>query len=184
MEHAKVNLDKILIDVQNEKQELDQLKTIYDEQLIQLKRSTQSYNDKVNILESKIEKQNFKLQENQKEIDLGVKYQALVNRVLKGDKIKDVLKSIEQSFMSEKKKLEIKKEKKSTLKKGEKVNKEETIEFLRLKIIPGAFVKLKSNKEVGEVISVNKDKVIVAFGLLKMTVALTDLRIVFKRKNS
>ncbi len=184
MENVKVNLDKILVDVQNEKQELDQLKLMYDDQLIQLKRSKQSYTDKVNILESKIEKQNFKLNENQREIDLGIKFQALLNRVLKGDKIKDVLKSIEQYFVAEKKKLEIKKEKKDTLKKNNKVNKEETIEFLRKKIIPGAFVKLKSNKEVGEVITVNNDKVVVAFGLLKMTAKLTDLRVVFKRKKN
>lgn len=88
---------------------------------------------------------------------------------------KNTVKITESKLLSQSKK-RINKEKKSKLSKLE--------EIASKKIEPGDFVKLDNGNSVGQVISISNSKADVAFGLMRMQVNLSRLKITSKPKQS
>jgi DNA mismatch repair protein MutS2 len=180
----KVNMDKLLSELQREKTYLERLNNEHIEaQKIALD-SKQHFDELQNKYEAKIKVLNETTQVNNTFIVYGKKLKQYIDRFITRSKKKDInqplLEDIKKYISVEKNKIEESKrseELKANAKisakpqpKKQRVNEPKKDPYLRDKICVGSTVKLIETKQTGTIEAINGSQCIVVFGFLKMKV--------------
>ena len=180
----KVNMDKLLSELQREKTYLERLNNEHIEaQKIALD-SKQHFDELQNKYEAKIKVLNETTQVNNTFIVYGKKLKQYIDRFITRSKKKDInqplLEDIKKYISVEKNKIEESKrseELKANAKisakpqpKKQRVNEPKKDPYLRDKITVGSTVKLIETKQTGTIEAINGSQCIVVFGFLKMKV--------------
>ena len=163
-------VDQLLVDLQREKKEVEDKLEELDKRKTEVDRLMKSYADL-----------NRNLEFRRKKIKLDLKQQELQTAAKENKQIQKAIKEIrEAQNLEEAKKLAQKaKEERERLAKQVTNLKDEVFEPLESaaikKIEEGGFVKMREGGSIGKVETIKKNKAVVKFGALRMTVALRDL---------
>ncbi len=180
----KVNMDKLLSELQREKTYLERLNNEHIEAQKIAQDSKQHFDELQNKYEAKIKVLNETTQVNNTFIVYGKKLKQYIDRFITRSKKKDInqplLEDIKKYISVEKNKIEESKrseELKANAKisakpqpKKQRVNEPKKDPYLRDKITVGSTVKLIETKQTGTIESINGSQCIVVFGFLKMKV--------------
>jgi len=180
----KVNMDKLLSELQREKTYLERLNNEHIEAQKIAQDSKQHFDELQKKYEAKIKVLNDTTQVNNTFIVYGKKLKQYIDRFVTRSKKKDInqplLEDIKKYISVEKNKIEESKrteELKANAKisakpqpKKQRVNEPKKDPYLRDKIIVGSTVKLIETKQTGTIEAINGSQCIVVFGFLKMKV--------------
>lgn len=180
----KVNMDKLLSELQREKTYLERLNNEHIEAQKIAQDSKQHFDELQKKYEAKIKVLNDTTQVNNTFIVYGKKLKQYIDRFITRSKKKDInqplLEDIKKYISVEKNKIEESKrteELKANAKisakpqpKKQRVNEPKKDPYLRDKIIVGSTVKLIETKQTGTIEAINGSQCIVVFGFLKMKV--------------
>ena len=180
----KVNMDKLLSELQREKTYLERLNNEHIEAQKIAQESKQHFDELQKKYEAKIKVLNDTTQVNNTFIVYGKKLKQYIDRFVTRSKKKDInqplLEDIKKYISVEKNKIEESKrteELKANAKistkpqpKKQRVNEPKKDPYLRDKIIVGSTVKLIETKQTGTIEAINGSQCIVVFGFLKMKV--------------
>ena len=180
----KVNMDKLLSELQREKTYLERLNNEHIEAQKIAQDSKQHFDELQKKYEAKIKVLNDTTQINNTFIVYGKKLKQYIDRFVNRSKKKDInqplLEDIKKYISVEKNKIEESKrteELKANAKisakpqpKKQRVNEPKKDPYLRDKIIVGSTVKLIETKQTGTIEAINGSQCIVVFGFLKMKV--------------
>ncbi len=180
----KVNMDKLLSELQREKTYLERLNNEHIEAQKIAQESKQHFDELQKKYEAKIKVLNDTTQINNTFIVYGKKLKQYIDRFVTRSKKKDInqplLEDIKKYISVEKNKIEESKrteELKANVKisaktqpKKQRVNEPKKDPYLRDKIIVGSTVKLIETKQTGTIEAINGSQCIVVFGFLKMKV--------------
>ena len=180
----KVNMDKLLSELQREKTYLERLNNEHIEAQKIAQDSKQHFDELQKKYEAKIKVLNDTTQINNTFIVYGKKLKQYIDRFVTRSKKKDInqplLEDIKKYISVEKNKIEESKrteELKANAKisakpqpKKQRVNEPKKDPYLRDKIIVGSTVKLIETKQTGTIEAINGSQCIVVFGFLKMKV--------------
>ena len=180
----KVNMDKLLSELQREKTYLERLNNEHIEAQKIAQDSKQHFDELQKKYEAKIKVLNDTTQVNNTFIVYGKKLKQYIDRFVTRSKKKDInqplLEDIKKYISVEKNKIEESKrteELKANAKisakpqpKKQRVNEPKKDPYLRDKIIVGSTVKLIETKQTGTIEAINCSQCIVVFGFLKMKV--------------
>ncbi len=164
-------VDQLLIDLQREKQELEeQLERAKKDQL-QLDKLLKSYQQmssdlEVNRKRLKLEKKEWEMQRSARE---GKVFEKLVKQIKEEKNLEKAKKMAAQAKQKRLKNTEKVTELEEDLYYKEKQKQAKAIEV-------GDFVQLKTGGTTGKVVEINKNKVILEMGMIKMSVKLRDLK--------
>ncbi len=180
----KVNMDKLLSELQREKTYLERLNNEHIEAQKSAQDSKQHFDELQKKYEAKIKVLNDTTQVNNTFIVYGKKLKQYIDRFVTRSKKKDINQPLLEDFKKyisvEKNKIEESKrseELKANAKisakpqpKKQRVNEPKKDPYLRDKIIVGSTVKLIETKQTGTIEAINGSQCIVVFGFLKMKV--------------
>ena len=180
----KVNMDKLLSELQREKTYLERLNNEHIEAQKIAQDSKQHFDELQKKYEAKIKVLNDTTQVNNTFIVYGKKLKQYIDRFITRSKKKDINQPLLEDFKKyisvEKNKIEESKrteELKANAKisakpqpKKQRVNEPKKDPYLRDKIIVGSTVKLIETKQTGTIEAINGSQCIVVFGFLKMKV--------------
>ena len=192
VDHQKVNFDKVLVQLQMRKNELNRKNNQLTKNQKQLSKELETNRERFKKLSEKLDSINDK--GNQKLIEQGKKYLRLLASWQKNKNKKDILKHI--TIASEKLTEKERKEKEKIELERINANKEQRkIEKTNQKKIskeqakwapePGDMIKIGNGRQTGKVIVLdfNKGKGVVHFGMMK-TIVDIDKMVVVKKKNN
>lgn len=196
MERDVVNLDKTIVKLQQEKYEVEKLKT----DLAEKKGSVEDKRDNLKKLNEQLEQKLYNFQklyeEEHRKLQFGNKIEAFIDSYIKGrtrkDIVKDFVKILEQekfrkigSDKDESKRLQVVKRKITQQLKKKNIQERiaETNEKLEQKkkeerelwLKPGQRVRITGSTSVGTIEKIEKNKVIVNYGLFKTTIHPDEL---------
>lgn len=169
----KLKLSRLLAEVQDQKTKLeDQIQRSEHEEFLR-KMAKEKYHTLFNNWEEKINRERERKMELARLADFGKKYLRLMEDWQARNDRKEVIKRFIDGITAETKKQEI-------LRKQKKLDSYAEKKIARIKpaIKIGSKVKVLNSKEVGEVEDIKDEKVLVKFGILKMTVGMENLIIV------
>ncbi|MDR2204600.1 MAG: DNA mismatch repair protein MutS [Flavobacteriaceae bacterium] len=196
VEHDIVNLDKTIVKLQQEKFEVEKLKS----DLAEKRESVEDKRDNLQKLNTQLEQKLYNFQklyeEEHRKLQFGSKIENFINEYIKGvsrkDVVKDFVKLLEQekyrklgSDKSESKKLQVVKRKITQQLKKENVQEKiaETNEKLekekkeerQLWLKPGQRVRISGSTSVGTIEKISKNKATINYGTFKTTIAADEL---------
>jgi DNA mismatch repair protein MutS2 len=185
----KVNFDRVLVQLQARKNELNRKNRQFSKNQKLLSEELEKTKNEFDLLQRKLEELNDP--ENQKKIEYGNKYIRLLESYQKSKNKKDILKRIliasekwSESIRKEKAKDEaaLLKEKQSRIRKNKRERKKEKSE--KETWIPelGDMVKIGNGKQSGEIKEIKKGKALVHFGAMKTIIDLDKIVVVKKEK--
>ncbi len=187
----KVNFDRVLVQLQARKNELNRKNRQLSQNQKLLSKELDKTKNEFLLLESKLSELNDP--ENQKRIEHGNKYIRLIESYQKSKNKKDILKRIliasdkwAENIKKEKLKDESEKlkEKQSRIRKNKRERKKEKIEQEAWIPEVGDLAKIGSGKQSGEIMEIKKGKALVHFGAMKTIVDLDKIVVVKKEKGS
>lgn len=169
----KVDLNKLLAEVQQQKTKLNEALDKVEHQEFMKKMAKEKYDTLFNNWRDKVERDRDRKIELARLADFGMKYLRLMDDWNKNEDRKQVIKRFIDGITAEtKKRKELEKQKKLDSFAEKKVARIKPL----LKV--GSKVKILNGTEVGIVESIKEDKVIITFGILKMTVNIHNLELV------
>ena len=183
LDSKKVKLDKLLVTLQTKKNQLNRETHQLQQQRGKVQREIDSYKEEVERLAGIRDKLNT--DENQRLVELGQKYESLMEHWKKNRSKKELQKKViimaEKELEKERKEDEVeqlrqKKERIRAQKAQKKAGK--TSKKPRKPVEEGARVKMKGSKQAGTVESIQKDKAVVVFGMMKTIVPVKDLKVI------
>lgn len=189
----KLELDTLIADLQKDKSEVYHLKTDLTEAKEEAERAKQSFEDKQEHFERRLETQQKRIEANNKYLSHGKRMdQFIADFSMKGKKPNN-----EELFAEIKKYITIEKTKLLTAEK-KRIEKQKELERQRIApknrkykakatvnpIVEGSRVKLKTTRQIGEVLSIEGKEATVAFGIFKTKVDLQKLVYIDPKPNS
>ena len=185
----KVNFDKVLVQLQARKNELNRKNRQLSKNQKTLSEELKRTKEEFEYLQNKLEQLNDP--ENQKKIELGRKYIRLIESYQKSKNKKEILKRIiiasdkwAEGIKKEKLKDEaqVLKEKQSRVRKQKKEKRKQ--EIIQESWIPnvGDIIKIGSGKQTGEIKEIKKGKALVHFGAMKTIVDIEKVVVVKKEE--
>ena len=169
----KVDLNKLLAEVQQQKNKLNESLERVEHEEFMKKIAKEKYDTLFNNWRDKVERDRDRKIELARLADFGMKYLRLMEDWNKNEDRKMVIKRFIDGITAEtKKRKELEKQKKLDSFSEKKVARIKPL----LKV--GSKVKVLNGTEVGIVESIKEDKVIITFGILKMTVNIHNLELV------
>jgi DNA mismatch repair protein MutS2 len=170
VDKEKLKLNHLLADVQTQKAKLLEETERLEHETFLSKIAKEKYTVLFKQWEERIQKERERKIELARQADFGMKYLRLMEDWNEKKDRKEVIKRFIDGITAETKKQE-------TLKKQKKVDQfaKKKIERLKPKLVVGAKVRVLNGKEVGTVQEIRDEKVIVQFGLVKMTVGMQNL---------
>lgn len=185
----KVNFDKVLVQLQARKNELNRKNRQLSKNQKTLSEELKRTKEEFEYLQNKLEQLNDP--ENQKKIELGRKYIRLIESYQKSKNKKEILKRIiiasdkwAEGIKKEKLKDEaqVLKEKQSRVRKQKKEKRKQ--EVIQESWIPnvGDIIKIGSGKQTGEIKEIKKGKALVHFGAMKTIVDIEKVVVVKKEE--
>ena len=199
LQRQKVNLDKTLIQLQQQKYEIEKIRTDLTERLIE----SEQTNKEIEQTEKNIKKKLFDFQnlynEEQKYVQLGKKFDTFIKEYANGKTKKEIfalfMKIVEQEkfkIKKEEKPVVIGKKKKEILQKEVKkqLNNEEikteiketvqqveqeTIIQQRQKLVVGTKVKIKGSTSIGTIEKIEKDTLFINYGIFTTKINIFEV---------
>lgn len=187
IDQQKVNMDKLLSELQHEKTYFETLNKEHIEAQRLAEEARQHFTENRKRLEAKIQQQNEFMEQQSKFVNLGKKLKSFIDRFQGKSRKKDVnqalLEEIRKYLTFERAKLDDHLLKERTLQKAKTQHTKKKIEpekdtHQRHKIVLGSTVKLIETKQTGTVEDVNGDLITVSFGFLRMKVERQKLSFV------
>jgi DNA mismatch repair protein MutS2 len=182
LDHKKVNMDRLLNELQKEKTYLSQLNKDHIEAQEIAEESRLNYEESRSKLDEKLSQLRDRAEETSKLISLGEKLKSFINRFKTKGKGKNVnaelMADVKKYIAVEKSKIETVKQEvklKSQSKKKKDKPKKQSDQFHQSKIKKRSTVKLIATKQKGVVEEIENEDVTVAFGFMRMKVKLTNL---------
>jgi len=180
IDEHKVNMDRLLSELQREKTYLERLNKEHIEAQQTAEKSRVHFDQKRTILEQKINAQQQLLEKNNKFVNLGNKMAQFIQKyqlkARKKEANQPLIEEIKKYLIVEKSKIEdlklkeqVKIQQTSKAKAKKKVEPEKD-PFQRDKIVLGSTVKLIDTKQAGVVEEISGSSVLVSFGFLRMKV--------------
>ncbi len=181
IDEHKVNMDRLLSELQREKTYLEKLNNEHIEAQQLAEEARVSYNEKKKRFEEKLAQQQIAMERDNKYVNLGKKLKTFIDRYQTKTRKKDANQplieevkkyltvergKIEQAKLAEKLKSEVNANKPKKVKPG----KPEVDTYQRAKIKVGSVVKLIETKQSGTVEEISGTIVTVTFGFLRMKV--------------
>jgi DNA mismatch repair protein MutS2 len=166
----KLSLNRLLADVQREKNKITEQLQKLEEQTIATQKAEAKFEALQGKLNDKLEKSKEKQEEINKLVELGKKMNALAEEWQKNSDKKAIIKKFVDSLTAEKhkKQYQLAQEKKEN-------TKEKIIARVKKKIQVGGKVRLLKSHQTGIVQEIIKDKARVTFGNINSTVSLENL---------
>jgi len=183
LDDRKVNLDKLLITLQTKKNQLNKETHILQKEKSQIRKEIQVSKREAEKFREKQENLNFG--ENKRLIELGKKYESLMEEWRDRKKRKEIISKLtlasekEAARKKEKDEVEKLREKKERIRKqkeNRRKNQKENRNSAAKPIKVGDKVKLRDTKEPGVVEEIKKDKATVVFGMVRTIVPINKLR--------
>lgn len=181
----KVKMDRLLSDLQKEKNYFEKLNIEHQEAQRLAQQSKIKFEEKTKILSQKIEGLKEQNERNAKLVNLGSKLQQFIDQYTTGSRKKTINDGLLEDV---KKYLAVEKGKKEAIKKAERLKKLEAIkskkpkkikpeldEYQRHRIVVGSTVKMIATKQSGTVEEIKDDTVTVTFGFARMKVERNKL---------
>ena len=170
VDKEKLKLNHLLADVQTQKAKLLEETERLEHETFLSKIAKEKYTVLFKQWEERIQRERERKIELARQADFGMKYLRLMEDWNEKKDRKEVIKRFIDGITAETKKQE-------ALKKQKKVDQfaKKKIERLKPKLAVGAKVRVLNGKEVGTVQEIRDEKVIVQFGLVKMTVGMQNL---------
>ena len=181
IDEHKVNMDRLLSELQREKTYLEKLNHEHIEAQRTAEEARISYNEKKKRFDEKLAQQQIAMERDNKFVNTGKKLKSFIDRYQAKSRKKDANQplldeikkylavekgKIEQAKLSEKLKAEVNAKKP----KKQKAMQPETDPYQRDKIVAGSTVKLIETKQSGTVEEISGQMITVAFGFLRMKV--------------
>ena len=182
LDDRKVEMDRLLGELQREKTYLERLNNEHIEAQVLAQKAKNDYLDKKGRFEEKLKTQQETIEVNNKYINQGKKLKQFIDRFQAKNKKKDANKPL---FDEIAKYISLEKNKIEVVKQAEKIKREENNkvpvakrkkeiiqrdEFERAKIKVGSTVKLIATKQSGTVDEINGEMITVLFGFMRMKV--------------
>lgn len=169
----KITLDRMLMQLQKEQQELKKILTTLDKKQVEADQSKEKYNELYDKLKKKVEARKNLVDENVKFIDVGKKFLDIQKEWEKAADKKPIMAKLRRMLDAEKRKkldkrLQAKKEK----------TKAKVLEKKKEEIKVGSKVKLLNGKQIGVVEEIQSNRARVMFGNLKTLASLETLEVV------
>lgn len=166
----KLKLNRLLADVQREKNNVTEQLQKLEEQTLAAQKAESRFRQQEGKLNEKLERNKEKQEEINKLVELGKKMNALAEEWQKGADKKAVIKKFVDSLTAEKHK----KQYQLALEKKEQT-KEKIIARVKKKIQVGGKVRILKSHQTGIVQEIIKDKARVTFGMMNSVVSLENL---------
>ena len=181
IDQRKVNMDRLLHELQREKTYLEKLNKEHISAQEAANKAREDFLERKARFEEKLRSQQEFIEKNNKYLQNGKKLSAFIDKFVTRSRKKDVnqplFEEIRKYLTVEKSKLEDADRKEKLMKaalvpitKKKKVQKPETDPYQRHKIVVGSSVKLISTKQSGTVESIEGETLTVTFGFLRMKV--------------
>lgn len=169
----KVDLNKLLAEVQQQKTKLNEALDKVEHQEFLKKMAKEKYDTLFHNWRDKVERDRDRKIELARLADFGMKYLRLMDDWNKNEDRKQVIKRFIDGITAETKK-------RKELEKQKKLDgfAEKKVARIKPLLKHGSKVKILNGTEIGIVESIKEDKVIITFGILKMTVNIHNLELV------
>jgi DNA mismatch repair protein MutS2 len=169
----KITLDRMLMQLQKEQQELKKILNTLDKKQVEADQSKEKYNELYDKWKKKVDARKNLVDENVKFIDVGKKFLDIQKEWEKASDKKPIMAKLRRMLDAEKRKkldkrLQAKKEK----------TKAKVLEKKKEEIKVGSKVKLLKGKQVGIVEEIQNNRARVMFGNLKTLASLETLEVV------
>lgn len=170
VDSEKLKLNRLLADVQTQKARLSEEFERLQHETFLNKMAKEKYLVLFKQWEEKIQNERERKIELARQADFGLKYMRLMDEWNEKKDRKTVIKRFIDGITAETKKQE-------ALKKQNKVDQftRKKIDRLKTKLVVGSKVRVLNGSEIGEIETIKDEKVIVRFGVLKMTVGMQNL---------
>lgn len=179
----KLDLDTLIADLQKDKSEVHHLKTDLEQAKLEAERAKQSFEDRQEHYERRLETQQKRIEANNKYLSHGKRMDQFIADFKMKAKAKnqDLFEEIKKYITIEKTKL-LEAEKKKLEKQRELERQRKAPKNRKYKakpsvnpIVVGSRVKLKTTRQIGEVLAIEGKEATVAFGVFKTKVDLSKL---------
>lgn len=185
----KIQMDQLISDLQKDRSILKKLKDESYLARIEMEESKEDFEEKSQHFEERLSKQQNLINKNNKYLNQGKKMAQFIQEYPSGSKKKQLayLNEVKKYLAMEKSKIEdaIKRSQEAAIKKEEALkarqskkrnSKSQKKDSPKAKsIVVGGKAKLKQSRQIGEVISINGNEALIAFGNMKAKVKLRDL---------
>ena len=179
----KLDLDTLIADLQKDKSEVHHLKTDLEKARLAAEGAKDSFESKQEHFENKLEIQQKRIEANNKYLSHGKRMDQFVSDFKMGKKAKnqELFEEIKKYITIEKTKIltaekkRIEKQKELDRQRNAPKNRKYTAKATQSPIVVGSRVKLKTTRQIGDVLAIDGKEATVAFGVFKTKVDLNKL---------